>query len=85
MVKSMEKQIITVTLNPCIDRTINVETFDIGMTNFVKSCKEEIAGKGINVAIAVSHLRIPVKNIGFAYENDYDRLVDKLEYEKISY
>ena len=63
----MKKHITTVTLNPCIDRTITIEDFKIGATNYVIESREEVAGKGINVALALQHLEVPVKSIGFGF------------------
>ena len=81
----MKKQIITVTLNPCIDRTILVDNFKLGMTNYYKALQEEVAGKGINVAIALSHFQIPVKSIGFGFDKDNEKLVDMYEKQKLAF
>lgn len=43
-------KIITITLNPAIDKTIYCDTFEVGETNRVKSTIEDVAGKGINVS-----------------------------------
>lgn len=45
--------IITVTLNPCMDKTVQVERFETGQTNRVLSARTDIGGKGINVARAL--------------------------------
>ncbi len=42
--------IITLTLNPAIDETVEVERFNDGDTNRVLSIRRDIGGKGINVA-----------------------------------
>lgn len=79
------KKVLTMTLNPCIDRTIYFDEFQVGGTNIVKRVIDEAAGKGINVAIALQHLQIPVKALGFAYKEDLDKLYGKLEAERIPY
>jgi len=79
------KKVLTMTLNPCIDRTLYFDTFQAGATNIVKKTMEEVAGKGINVAVGLRHLGIPVKAMGFAYKEDKDKLYGKLEQEQIPY
>ena len=43
--------ITTISLNPSIDRTVNVEKFVPGGLNPVVSAHNVAAGKGINVAL----------------------------------
>lgn len=79
------KKVLTMTLNPCIDKTVYFETFQTGATNIVKKTMEEAAGKGINVAVGLRHLHVPVKALGFAYKEDLDKLYGKLGAEQIPY
>ena len=79
------KKVLTMTLNPCIDRTVYFDTFQVGATNIVKKIMEEAAGKGINVAVGLKHLDIPVKAMGFAYKEDKDKLYGKLDAKQIPY
>ena len=79
------KKVLTMTLNPCIDRTEYYDTFQVGATNIVKKAIEEAAGKGINVAVGLKHLNIPVKAMGFAYKEDLYKLYGKLDAEQIPY
>lgn len=48
--------IITVTLNPAIDKTVEVPDFSLGTLNRTVSSRMDIGGKGINVAKAVRAL-----------------------------
>lgn len=79
------KKVLTMTLNPCIDKTIYLDTFQVGGTNIVRKTVEEVAGKGINVAVGLKHLDVPVKAMGFAYKEDKDKLYGKLNAEQIPY
>lgn len=79
------KKVLTLTLNPCIDRTEYYDTFQVGATNIVKKAIEEAAGKGINVAVGLKHLDVPVKAMGFAYKEDLYKLYEKLDAEQISH
>ena len=58
--------ILTVTLNPCVDRTIEIEKFLYGGTNKVLRTQEDISGKGINVSLALQNLGIQNKAAGFS-------------------
>jgi len=77
------KRVLTMTMNPCIDRTVYFTQFRVGGTNYADSVIEEAAGKGINVAVALAHLRVPVKALGFSYVENARCLYEKLDAEGI--
>lgn len=77
------KQVLTMTMNPCIDRTVYFAQFRAGETNYVDKVMEEAAGKGINVAVGLAHLHVPVKALGFSYEENEKCLYEKLDAEGI--
>lgn len=58
--------IITVTLNPAIDQTIEIDGLQIGDTNRVLANRWDIGGKGINVARALKELGYEPLAAGFA-------------------
>ncbi len=58
--------IITLTLNPAIDETVEVERFNDGDTNRVLSIRRDIGGKGINVARVLKELGYEPLACGFA-------------------
>ena len=62
--------IITLTLNPCIDHTIEVGGLEIGGTNRVKKVKKEIGGKGINVSTALIQLGYETQALIFSHEQE---------------
>lgn len=57
--------IITITLNPAIDRTINVEHITLGQVNRCKNATVDIGGKGINVSRAIKSMGGESVCIGF--------------------
>ncbi len=60
-----EMPIVTVTLNPAIDRTLHLPTFTLGQVNRVESERTDPGGKGINVAKVIKALQHPVLVTGF--------------------
>ncbi len=54
--RTEKKMIITVTMNPCIDRTVTIEQFRYGGMNRIQTSREDASGKGINVAIVYKEL-----------------------------
>jgi len=63
--------ITTVTLNPAIDRTIVVNHFEYGSVNRVAKSREDIGGKGINVARILLALGSDAKAVGFIGKSNY--------------
>lgn len=59
-------KIVTVTLNPAIDKTVTVESFQYGGLNRIKSGRTDAGGKGINVAKVLASFRMNVSAIGIA-------------------
>lgn len=49
--------ITTVTMNPCIDRSVHLGSFQKGGTNRVQRSRTDIGGKGINVSVALRNFR----------------------------
>ena len=68
----------TVTLNPCIDRTISLNHLDVGEMNRMVLSRRDVSGKGINVSIALRNFGIPVKSCGFIYEGNKDFFLSSL-------
>lgn len=51
----LNKKILTVTMNPCIDKTMTVSGFMYGGLNRVKDIRTDAGGKGINVSKVLYH------------------------------
>ena len=59
----------TITLNPCIDKTLTIHGFTYGSMNRVSNHRSDVSGKGINVSIVLTQLGIPVRTLGISYKN----------------
>lgn len=77
--------ITTVTLNPCIDKTISISDFKYGELNRVVGTRADVSGKGINVSIALSQLGEETKCLGFNYLRDDMVIKRRLGESKIPY
>ena len=62
--------ITTLTLNPCIDHTIEVNGMEIRGTNRIKQVKKEVGGKGINVCTALVQLGYESETLLFIHEKE---------------
>lgn len=51
----MKPSVITVTLNPAIDKTVTVGRVELGQLNRIKEVRTDAGGKGINVAKVLKH------------------------------
>ena len=71
--------IITVTLNPCMDKTVQVERFETGQTNRVLTARTDVGGKGINVARALRGCGEPFIATGLVAGVYGRKIVDYLE------
>lgn len=69
--------ILTVTLNPCIDQTIYLDTLSVGSYNRVKETRSDMAGKGLNVSIVLKNLKEETLCTGFNFTKN-GQLLEKL-------
>lgn len=75
--------ILTVTLNPALDRTMTVPNFQVGMRHRATETVILPGGKGVNVARAVKALGRPVIATGFVGGRKGDQIVADLNGEGI--
>lgn len=72
----------TVTLSPCLDKTVSCERFDVDSMNRVELLSLDIGGKGINVSRALKRLGLKTKAIGLNF--GHGEVIEKtLERENI--
>ena len=72
------RSIVTVTLNPAIDRTVWIDRLEPGATHRTSMSRAAIGGKGINVARTAGRLGAPVVALGIAGEDQAARIEQHL-------
>ena len=76
--------IVTVTMNPAIDKTVEVETFLHGGLNRVKHIIMDAGGKGINVSKTIKALGGDSIATGFLGGNNGNVIANMLESEQVN-
>jgi len=72
--------VITVTLNPAMDKTLTVDNYTLGKVNRAQSIRYDIGGKGINVSKVLVNLGIQSTCTGFLggiWEKTFQEELDK--------
>ncbi|MBE5778612.1 MAG: 1-phosphofructokinase [Clostridiales bacterium] len=72
--------ITTVCMNPSFDKTASLESLHPGEVNRLKDVRLDVGGKGLNVAIVLSRLNVPVGCVaclGESNASNFERLVRK--------
>jgi len=62
--------ITCVCLNPCLDKTVELETLRVGGLNRIRASRVDAAGKGLNVARNLAALGFAATCLGFAGEEN---------------
>ncbi|WP_051785931.1 1-phosphofructokinase [Endozoicomonas numazuensis] len=75
--------IVTVTLNPAKDQTVQLETLNVNAVNGVSHVVETMGGKGINVARVLADLGAEVLATGLMGEKDQSLFQDYLGQHQI--
>jgi len=84
MDKQKRAKIVTITLNPAVDRTLYFTQFNVGQVNRVGKERLDPAGKGINVAKVLKSLGYDVAVSGFLGQENANTFEDYFEAQGIS-
>lgn len=71
--------VITITLNPCIDKSLVIDTFTYGGLNKVLEKRTDAAGKGINVSIVLNELGVETLSLGFNFSANGELITNRLD------
>lgn len=80
----MKRHVVTVTLNPAIDKTVTVNNLKIGALNRVSSVRTDPGGKGINVAKVLNAFNVDVVATGLTAGYQGRQLIRYLNEEGIA-
>jgi len=77
--------ITTICLNPCFDKTVNVDSLLPGQVNRIRDTRVDLGGKGINVAVVAKRLGLDVQCIGTMGENGSAELTQMMDHEQLKH
>lgn len=78
--------ITTVTLNPCIDLTLRLDSLKAGGLNIVEHSRADACGKGVNVSVVLRALGLSTMCTGISFNgNGGERLYAHLEEQCIAH
>jgi 1-phosphofructokinase len=80
-----KRMITTISLNPAIDKTISITDLIMGGVNRISSVREDIGGKGINVAKILNRWHVPTQVCGFYGSKNKNIVETLLSKELLSY
>ena len=74
----MNSSVLTITLNPALDKTVTVEDFVLGGLNRIKEWRTDAGGKGMNVAKALKQFSVEVSCSGMTAGHQGKVITEKL-------
>lgn len=77
--------ILCVSLNPCLEINVEVDSLTVGMSHRVRSKRTFFTGKSLNVAIGLSRLGAYSLATGFMYEDNGRLFEQELHKEGVTY
>ena len=75
--------ISAICMNPCFDKTVDVDSLKPGQVNRIKNVRLDLGGKGINVAVVAERLGLEVQCIGIMGKEGGVELSDMMDREHL--
>ena len=77
--------ITTICMNPCFDKTVEVDELKVGQVNRIRDARVDQGGKGINVAVVAERLGLDVQCIGIMGKDGSEELTALIEKENLKH
>ena len=77
--------IVTLTMNPCLDITETIPQFTYGGLNRITERRVDPSGKGINVAMVLQQMGVPVRAVGMNYRENGEAFAARLAERGLDY
>lgn len=77
--------ITAICMNPSFDRTVEVDSLALGEVNRIRSVRQDVGGKGINVAIVAHRLGLEARCMGCAGRDGIEKIQKALEREGLNH
>lgn len=77
--------ITTVCMNPSFDKTASTKKVSLGDVNRLQDVRVDVGGKGINVAVVLQRLGIPVRCVGCLGEENAESFLRMIHKEEVSF
>ncbi len=77
--------ITTICLNPCFDKTVEMDSLRLGAVNRIRKLRVDLGGKGINVAVVARRLGLDVQCIGTMGEEGASELSEMMDREGLKH
>ena len=77
--------ITTICMNPSFDRTVEIDTLQIGQVNRIGNARIDLGGKGINVAVVAERLGLDVQCLGLMGKDGSEELTSLIERENLKH
>lgn len=77
--------ITTVCMNPSFDKTASVDTLATGGLNRLRDVRVDVGGKGVNVAVVLKRLGVPVSCVGCLGERGQESFLQMIRQEGVPF
>ena len=77
--------ITTVCMNPSFDKTASVDTLATGGLNRLRDVRVDVGGKGVNVAVVLKRLGVPVSCVGCLGERGRESFLQMIRQEGVPF
>ena len=77
--------ITSICMNPSFDKTVEVDTLAVGEVNRIRTSRQDVGGKGINVAVVARRLGLKARCVGCVGRDGADLVSSALDRERIEH